>query len=63
MTPFAQALLGKKVGEEAALELEGHKRRFRIEEIEPYVATAEELADANKPKVELETDHGTGHSA
>ncbi|HEY6229157.1 MAG TPA: GreA/GreB family elongation factor, partial [Verrucomicrobiae bacterium] len=63
MTPFAQALLGKKVGEEAALELEGHKRRFRIEGIEPYVATAEELADANKPKVELETDHGTGHSA
>jgi transcription elongation factor GreA len=63
MTPFAQALLGKKVGEEAALELESHKRRFRIEGIEPYVATAEELADANKPKAVLETDHGTGHSA
>src|SRR3954469_20822400 len=63
MTPFAQALLGKKVGEEAALELEGHKRRFRIEGIEPYVATAEESADANKPKAVLETDHGTGHSA
>jgi transcription elongation factor GreA len=63
MTPFAQALLGKKIGEEAALELEGHKRRFRIEAIEPYVATAEETADANKPKAVLETDHGTGHSA
>jgi RES domain-containing protein len=37
--------------------------RFRIEAIEPYVATAEELADANKPKAVLETDHGTGHSA
>jgi transcription elongation factor GreA len=63
MTPFAQALLGKKIGEEASLELESHKRRFRIEGIEPYVATAEELADANKPKAVLETDHGTGHSA
>jgi transcription elongation GreA/GreB family factor len=63
MTPFAQALLGKKPGEEAALDLEGHSRRFRIERIEPYVATAEETADANKPKAALETDHGTGHSA
>jgi transcription elongation factor GreA len=63
LTPFAQALLGKKVGEEANLELEGHNRRFRVEAIEPYVATAEELADANKPKAALETDHGTGHSA
>jgi transcription elongation factor GreA len=63
LTPFAQALLGKKVGEEANLELEGHNRRFRVEAIEPYVATAEELADANKPKAVLETDHGTGHSA
>jgi transcription elongation GreA/GreB family factor len=63
MTPFAQALLGKKPGEEAALDLEGHSRRFRIERIEPYVATAEETADANKPKAVLETDHGTGHSA
>jgi transcription elongation factor GreA len=63
MTPFAQALLGKKPGEEAALDLEGHSRRFRIERIEPYVATAEETADANKPKAAIETDHGTGHSA
>jgi transcription elongation factor GreA len=63
MTPFAQSLLGKKVGEEATLEMEGHNRRFRIEGIEPYVATAEESADANKPKVQLETDHGTGNTA
>jgi transcription elongation factor GreA len=63
MTPFAQALLGKKIGEEASLEMEGNKRRFRIEAIEPYIATAEETADANKPKAVLETDHGTGHSA
>ena len=61
-TPFAQALLGKKVGEEATLEMEGHNRRFRIEGIEPYVATAEESADANKPKIQLETDHGTGNT-
>jgi transcription elongation factor GreA len=63
LTPFAQALLNKKVGEEASLEMEGNKRRFRVEGIEPYIATAEEAADANKPKAVLETDHGTGHSA
>jgi transcription elongation GreA/GreB family factor len=35
-TPLAKALIGKKVGEEAELDLDGSKRRFRIESIEPY---------------------------
>ena len=33
LSPIAQALVGKKVGGEATLELEGHKARYRIERI------------------------------
>jgi transcription elongation GreA/GreB family factor len=62
MTPFAQALLGKKIGEEVAFEMDGAKRRFRIEGIEPYIATEAENAIVNAPKASVEEDHGTGHS-
>jgi transcription elongation GreA/GreB family factor len=63
LTPFAQALLNKKLGEEATFETDGQKRRFRIDSIEPYVPTEQENAAANVKKAALETDHGTGHSA
>jgi len=62
LTPLAQALLNKKPGEEALFEMNGATRRFRIENIEPYVATEAELAAANAPKAVVEADHGTGHS-
>lgn len=63
LTPFAQALLNKKPGEEAAFETHGQKRRFRIDSVEAYTATEQETAAANVVKVQLETDHGTGNSA
>ncbi len=62
-TPFAQALLGKKIGEEVLFEMDSATRRFRIDAIEAYVPTEAETAAANAPKAVLETDHGTGHSA
>jgi transcription elongation GreA/GreB family factor len=63
LTPFAQALLNKKPGEEVTFDMDSAKRRFRIESIEPYTATEQETAAANAPKAVVETDHGTGHSA
>jgi transcription elongation GreA/GreB family factor/transcription elongation factor GreA-like protein len=33
LTPVAQALIGKKIGEEVELELEGAKKRFRVDSI------------------------------
>ena len=63
LTPFAQALLNKKPGEEASFETHGQNRRFRIDSIEPYVATEAETAAANVVKAQLETDHGTGNTA
>lgn len=63
LTPLAQALLGKKIGEEADFEMGGVKRRFRVEGVEAYIATEAERAAANAPKAVVETDHGTGHSA
>lgn len=63
MTPFAQTLLSKKIGDEAILETHGSKHRYRVDSIEAYVATEAEKAAANAPKAVVETDHGTGHSA
>jgi transcription elongation GreA/GreB family factor len=62
LTPFAQALLNKKPGEETAFETHGQKRRLRIDSIEPYIATEAETAAANVPKAQIETDHGTGNT-
>lgn len=36
LTPVGQALLNRKLGEEVDLELDGSKRRFRIDSIEPF---------------------------
>ena len=38
LTPIAQSLLNRKVGEEVEFELEGSKKRYRIEAIESYKA-------------------------
>lgn len=40
LSPLAQSLIGKKPGDEAELELEGHLARYRIDRIEPYVKAA-----------------------
>src|SRR6185436_18474965 len=34
LTPLAQALIGKKVGEEVEFDMDGTKKRYRIEAIE-----------------------------
>jgi transcription elongation GreA/GreB family factor len=36
LTPVGQALLNRKPGDEVDLDLNGHKRRFRIDSIEPF---------------------------
>lgn len=36
LSPLAQSLIGKKPGDEAELELEGHRARYRIDWIEPF---------------------------
>jgi hypothetical protein len=38
LSPLAQSLLGKKPGDEAEVELEGHTARYRIDAIEAYEA-------------------------
>jgi transcription elongation GreA/GreB family factor len=58
LTPVGQALLNRKAGEEVELDLNGTKRRFRIDSIEafnPPLAKPEE----KKPVAELE--ESTGH--
>ncbi len=52
LSPLAQALMGKKPGDEAELELEGHRARYRIDRVEPYWKTApppESAAAAGEP--------------
>ena len=48
LTPIAQALLNRKVGDEVDFEIHGAKHRHRIEAIEPYksasAATTEQAA-------------------
>lgn len=36
LSPLAQSLIGKKVGDEAELDLEGHRARYRIEHVEVW---------------------------
>lgn len=45
LSPLAQSLMGKKVGDETELELEGQTARYRIESIEVY----QPAAPANPP--------------
>lgn len=40
LSPLAQSLMGKKVGDETELELEGHTARYRLESIEVYQPAA-----------------------
>jgi transcription elongation GreA/GreB family factor len=40
LSPLAQSLIGKKPGDEAELELEGHRARYRIDWIEPFMKAA-----------------------
>ncbi len=55
LSPLAQSLIGKKPGEEAELELEGHRARYRIDRIEAYAtpkAAAVETAPTEAPPAE-----------
>lgn len=40
LTPLAQALMNKQVGEEADFEMDGHRKRYRIESIEACAPVA-----------------------
>jgi transcription elongation factor GreA len=60
LTPVAQALLNKKVGEEVEFEVEGQNRRFRIEAIEPVDASAL-VPEPRKVATTESQDFGTGH--
>ena len=46
LSPIAQALLGKKAGEEVQFELEGAKRHYRVDAIATYKPAAEPTAPA-----------------
>ena len=46
LTPVAQALINHKVGDEVEAELEGAKRRQRIEKIDVWKTEASEEAPA-----------------
>ena len=48
LTPLAQSLLNRKVGEEVEFELDGAKKHYRIESIEPYASA--QPAPAKTPK-------------
>ncbi len=50
LTPLAQALIGKKLGEETEFEMDGVKKRFRVDRIE-----AVQVAPAPAPAPEAET--------
>ncbi|MCX8108266.1 MAG: GreA/GreB family elongation factor [Verrucomicrobiae bacterium] len=41
LSPIAQAMLNKKVGDEVELQLEGHIKRYRIENIEPWKTSSQ----------------------
>ena len=55
LSPVAQALMGKKPGDETSLELEGHQARYRIESIEvcpldpPGTQPADEAGETGEP--------------
>src|SRR6266511_1770837 len=44
LTPLAQSLLNRKVGEEVEFELDGAKKHFRIEAIEAYAPAQPDVA-------------------
>jgi len=51
LTPIAQTLLNRKVGEEVEFELHGSTRHFRIDAIEPLPAAPAASATAPTPAV------------
>jgi transcription elongation GreA/GreB family factor len=65
LTPVGQALLNRKPGDEVDLDLNGNKRRFRIDSIESYSGgSAVAGAAGPEPTNELSESaaFGTGHS-
>ena len=49
LAPVGQALLNQKPGSEVELEMEGNKRRFRIESIEPVQVTSTGGTESTQP--------------
>jgi transcription elongation factor GreA len=48
-SPMAQALLNRKPGDEVEFDMEGHRRRVRIEAIEPYKPSTAAVGDSGSP--------------
>lgn len=51
LSPIGQAMLNKRVGDEAEFELDGHVSRYRIDTIDPATLTAPAPAPAAAPAV------------
>ena len=51
LSPLAQALMNKKVGEEVEFEMDGHRKRYRVDSIEACApeAPAAPLTPATPP--------------
>lgn len=62
LTPVGQALLNRKPGDEVDLDLNGHKRRFRIDSIEPY-SGATTVSGAAGPAPKATEPASTGETA
>lgn len=54
LSPLAQSLMGKKVGDETELELDGQTSRYRIDAISPYVVAKPARAPAPAPSAASE---------
>jgi len=59
-TALAQALLGKKVGQEADFEIGGHRHHVRVEKIERYVDLKTEIGPPGLPKSATATVASSG---
>jgi transcription elongation GreA/GreB family factor len=60
LSPLAQSLMGKKVGDETELELDGQTARYRIDAISPYVVAKPARAPAPAPSTASEAPLAAG---
>ncbi len=64
LSPVAQALMGRKPGDEALLELEHGEKRYRIESIKPYKQTQLTApAESGAPSTQSTSQPNTEHKA
>jgi transcription elongation GreA/GreB family factor len=50
LTPLAQALIGKKIGEETEFDMDGTKKRYRVDSIEAVQAAPAAVEPENEPE-------------